>query len=105
MGGRWRVAVGLVAGGLTVACNPSQPAPPTTPQTPAAVAAGPCTAVSLSASKSTPITAGQVVVLKATAQGCRRPEYRFPLTDATGATGSVMRDWDAATTWSWSPSR
>ncbi|HKW59892.1 MAG TPA: hypothetical protein VJR46_09095 [Candidatus Dormibacteraeota bacterium] len=102
MGRRWLVAVGLVAACLALACSPSKPAPPITSQTPASISAGPCTALSLSASKSSPITAGQLVVLKAVAQGCRQPEYRFLLTDATGATGSVMRDWDAAGSWSWS---
>lgn len=96
MGGWSRLLAWLAVAGIVGACG-AQP-----PQTsPSPVSGAGCTTVSLSASRQSPITAGQVVVVTARATGCRHPEFRFVLGDAAGTAGAVTQDWGTAATWTW----
>jgi hypothetical protein len=59
-----------------------------------------CTGLTITASRQSPITAGDVVTIAARAAGCGSPEYRFVLLDQTGGT-TVMQDWGLDPTWTW----
>lgn len=96
--GAWRSMAALVAVGLIGACA-AQPVA-VTPSTSNA-SNRPCTSVALSASRPSPIGAGQAVVFTAAAEGCSHPEYRFVLADAAAAGGSVTQDWSPTSRWTW----
>lgn len=96
----WRVAA-LAAAALLGACTPQLPTPPTAATPSKASGHLRCTGVSISASRQSPVSAGQSVVVTALAHGCSQPEFRFLLTDATSTSGSVEQDWSAAPAWFW----
>jgi hypothetical protein len=59
-----------------------------------------CTAVSLSASPSSPQAAGTTVLWTASATGCRTPQFRF-FVEAGSAGFTVAQEWSASPTFSW----
>ena len=93
---------------LAAACGAGPPqtplaakASPTAGQAaPPSSASGQCSALTVTASKQSPITAGDVVTITARAGGCQAPDYRFVLLDQTGGT-TVMRDWAPDAAWTW----
>ena len=100
----WRLAAALAVAGLVGACIPTTP-PVTTKTSPSlAATVATCTAVSLSTSAPSRVSAGQLVAVTAHAKGCSRPEFRFVLTDSTGTAGSVMQGWSLNPTWTWDTS-
>ena len=96
--GRWFKPLLLVtAASLIAACDVQQPVANVSPSG----GARPCTSVALTASRTSPITAGQAVTFAATTSGCSSAEYRFVLADATATAGSVMQDWSQTSRWTW----
>ena len=68
-----------------------------------AVAAGSrCSSLTLTASRQSPITAGDQVTFAATAAGCSKAEYRFWLTAESTGVGLVMQSWGTNQAWTWS---
>ena len=61
----------------------------------------PCSAVSLTASPPSPVTAGARVTANATPAGCAAAEFRFQLVDMSTGVGLVMQDWSSSNTWTW----
>src|SRR5207248_3493745 len=108
MGPRARLAMGLGLMLLAPACGAAPPQTPVAAKaTPTASlaahpssAGGQCSALTVTASRQSPITAGDVVTITARAGGCQAPDYRFVLLDQTGGT-TVMRDWAPAPAWTW----
>jgi hypothetical protein len=107
MGLRHRLATALAVGVLVAGCGApppvpvaGKPSPTTTATTTNGTAGQRCSGLTLSASRQSPITAGDVVTIAAQAGGCASPEYRFVLLDQTGGT-TVMQDWGPDATWTW----
>src|ERR1700694_1391980 len=107
MGLRHRLASALAVGVLVGRCaaqppvpDAAQPSPPAATASPSGTAGQQCSGLTLSASRQSPITAGDIVTIAAQAGGCGSPEYRFVLLDQTGGT-TVMQDWGHDATWTW----
>jgi hypothetical protein len=107
MGLGHRLAAGLAVMLFAVACNvqPQVPVAAKPSPTAAATSAEPgaghrCNALTVAASRHSPITAGDRVSITARAGGCDSPDYRFVLLDQTGGT-TVMQDWAPDAGWTW----
>src|SRR6202521_1620048 len=107
MGLRHRLASALAVGGLVGGGAAQPPVPDAAKPSPTAATASPSgtagqqrSGLTLSASRQSSITAGDIVTIAAQAGGCGSPEFRFVLPDQTGGT-TVMQDWgpDATRTW------
>jgi len=104
MGNRIRLATGFTVVVLTAACG-------TLPQVPVAVKPSPtaataasstqrCTGLALTATRESPITAGDTVLITAQPGGCGLADYRFVLLEQTGV-ATLMQDWSPDATWTW----
>jgi len=68
------------------------------------VTTGPIGSVGLTASQSVPVTAGMPITWTATATGGTAPlQYQFWLRDAQTELWSMVRDYSADRTWTWTP--
>jgi YD repeat-containing protein len=68
------------------------------------VGTGAIGSVGLTASQSVPVTVGTPITWTASATGGAAPLlYQFWLYDATLGTWTMLRDWSAARTWTWTP--
>jgi hypothetical protein len=98
-----RLAAGLAVIVMAGACGalPQVPvASKTSPTAAGTTSNSRCNALTVSASRQSPITAGDTVTVIARAGGCVSPDYRFVLLDQTGG-ATVMQDWSPAATWTW----
>jgi hypothetical protein len=101
MGLRHRLATGLVVIVLAGACGAHPQVPVASKSSPTGTTTNQhCNALAVSASRQSPITAGDAVTITAQAGGCNSPDYRFVLLDQTGG-ATVTQDWGPDGTWTW----